>query len=95
MAAKELLNGASRAEDRRSKSAPSAWKAVKKRVHGDMAARELLMGAYRTENEDIDDWRDPHESTFEQTPGAELMSPGAMSASQWCGAVRPHAGQAC
>ena len=64
MAARELLNGASRAEDRRSKSAPSAWKAVKKRVHGDMAARELFMGAYRTENEEIDDWRDPHESTF-------------------------------
>ena len=43
MAARELLNGASRAEDRRSKSAPSAWKAVKKRVHGDMAARGLIM----------------------------------------------------
>jgi hypothetical protein len=79
MAARELLTGAFRAEDRRSKSAPSAWKAVKKRVHGDMAARELLMGAYRTDADEIDDWRDPNEATFQQTPGAELMSPGAMS----------------
>ena len=39
-----------------------------------MAARELLMGAYRTENDEIDDWRDPNEATFQQTPGAEAMS---------------------
>ena len=43
-----------------------------------MAARELLMGAYRTDADEIDDWRDPNEATFQAT-GAELMSPGAMS----------------
>ena len=136
MAARELLTGAFRAEDRRSKSAPSAWKAVKKRVHGDMAARELLMGAYRTDADEIEDWRDPAEATFQQTPGAEAMSlsvrksqlrrdvvprtaaarwrggstpstrrdnlthrlisaqvAGRHVASQWGGALRPHAGQ--
>ena len=54
-------------------AAAEAWKAVKKRVHGDMAARELLMGAYRQDADEIEDWRDPNEATFQAT-GAEAMS---------------------